>query len=125
MAGLYKDFDKIEANCPDSIYDAIRYMREEYDYMEPEDSYDKERAIDIYISTMSYMELGSLYDKSEILEKQRSSFGLSKGDRLLTKELPKEYDRQSEAMCLSSALHLIHQKFPNAHEQAMNNSHLR
>lgn len=119
MAGLYKDFDEIELNCPDSIYGAIKYMKEEYDYMDPEDSYDKERAIDMYISTMGYMELGSLYDKSEMLEKQRSSFGLSKGDSLLTKELPKEYDRQQEAMCLSSALHLVHQKFPEAHEQAI------
>lgn len=105
--GLYENFEEIIEHSPDSIYDAVRNMEEVYNRNE-RNEYNRE-ILGTYSACISYMELGTLYDKSYILISD--SIRSRDIDTSLIWDLPQHYDRKNEALCLSSALHLIHQSY--------------
>lgn len=113
--GLYENFEEIIEHSPDSIYDAVRNMEEVYNRNE-RNEYNRE-ILGTYSACISYMELGKLYDKSYMLISD--SIRSKDIDASLIRDLPQHYDRKNEALCLSSALHLIHQRYPSVHSESV------
>lgn len=127
--GLYESFEEISEHCPEQLYPLLEHLNIQYIDMESDDDYPLREAAS-YATVAAYMDFGDLFDRELIQEGIKNRKDRWSGDRgfeLSESEvdedafyyLPEKYDPRTEAVPLSSALHLMHKKNPALRGLAM------
>ena len=119
--GRYETIEELKLYCPDSVYNAIDWAEDTINY--EIGTYGKlsdDTGRQLYTSVLAYIDLGDLYDK-QILGNGKDANGdyYNDIDVRMIYSLPKQYTRNTEAVALSSLLHIIHKMLPEVHGESI------